>query len=58
MESQCEGSGRLIPGGPPPDVPMQCPECGRNVQVESKADGVFIEAHEPAFRPGGTRSQA
>jgi hypothetical protein len=25
---------------------MQCPECGRNVQVESRGDGTFIEPHE------------
>jgi hypothetical protein len=46
MTSQCSGSDRLIPDGPPPAVPMQCPECGRNVQVESRGDGTFIEPHE------------
>ncbi|CAN5355246.1 hypothetical protein BH09ACT8_BH09ACT8_03750 [soil metagenome] len=47
MEAQCTGSGRSIPDGPPPDVPMQCPECGRDVRVESTPDGVIIGPHPP-----------
>jgi hypothetical protein len=40
MERECEGSGRDVSDGPPPNVAMTCPVCGRETKVDiHDADG-------------------
>ncbi|MDT5334687.1 MAG: hypothetical protein QOD90_192 [Mycobacterium sp.] len=40
MERECEGGGREVQEGPPPDVAMTCPVCGRETKVDvDDADG-------------------
>jgi hypothetical protein len=35
MERECAGSGRDVGEGPPPDVAMTCPVCGREIKVDA-----------------------
>lgn len=48
MDQECEGSGRVLPEGPPPDVATACPVCGREVKVEEIDSGqrFAIESHQ------------
>lgn len=48
MDQQCEGSGRELPKGPPPDVATACPVCGREVKVEEVDEGqrFAVENHQ------------
>lgn len=39
MASECEGSGRDLPAGPPPDEATTCPVCGRETKIEASDDG-------------------
>ena len=34
MDQECEGSGRELPDGPPPDRATACPVCGREIRVD------------------------
>ncbi|MGB2921545.1 MAG: hypothetical protein WA944_05025 [Mycobacterium sp.] len=34
MDHECEGSGRKLPDGPPPDRATVCPVCGREIRVD------------------------
>jgi hypothetical protein len=38
MERECEGGGREVQEGPPPDVAMTCPVCGRETKVDVDVD--------------------
>lgn len=51
MDQQCEGSGRELPGGPPPDEATACPVCGREVKVEEADHGqrFAVESHQKVF---------
>lgn len=50
MDHECEGSGRELPAGPPPDVATTCPVCGRETRVDGRdSDGEMrftIEQHQ------------
>jgi len=48
MNQECEGSGRELPDGPPPDEATACPVCGREVKVEETDHGqrFAIESHQ------------
>jgi hypothetical protein len=50
VNHECEGSGRELPAGPPPDEATTCPVCGRETKVEpiESGDGsrFTIEPHQ------------
>jgi len=50
MDQQCAGSGRELPGEPPPDTAVACPECGREVRIDVQeaehGQRVVIEDHQ------------
>jgi hypothetical protein len=48
MDEECEGSGREVPGDPPPDEAATCPVCGRETRVQTHAadsGSTFTIAH-------------
>ena len=50
MDEQCAGSGRELPGEPPPDTAVACPECGREVRIDVQeaehGQRVVVEDHQ------------
>lgn len=50
MERECKGSGHDVSDGPPPDVALACPVCGREVKVDGHEAGgqlrLTIERHQ------------
>ncbi|MCV7153982.1 hypothetical protein H7I57_22810 [Mycobacterium pyrenivorans] len=39
MDHECEGSGRELPGDPPPAEAAACPVCGRETRVDPDESG-------------------
>ncbi|MDZ4264657.1 MAG: hypothetical protein U1D00_02975 [Mycobacterium sp.] len=39
MDHECEGSGRELPGDPPPAEAAACPVCGRETRVDADDAG-------------------
>lgn len=54
MDEECEGSGREVPAGPPPDEATTCPACGRETKVDGhEVDGEMrftIARHEKVVK--------
>ena len=48
MDQKCEGTGRELLDGPPPDEALACPVCGRELKVEEMDSGqrFAIEGHQ------------